>query len=36
MKFISKFKLGFSLHGKNLVMPIHGLLLILMTAFFMD
>jgi hypothetical protein len=27
MKFVPKFQLGFSLHGKYLVAPVHGILL---------
>jgi hypothetical protein len=33
MRFVPKFKLGISLHGKNLVPPVHGILLGLMASF---
>jgi hypothetical protein len=36
MNFVPKFKLGFSLHGKHLVIPVHDILLRLMAPFFMD
>jgi hypothetical protein len=36
MKFAPKFKLQSLYHGKHLVPPVHGILLRLMTPFFMD
>jgi hypothetical protein len=36
MKYVPKFKLGFPLHVKHLVTPVHGTLLRLMAPFFRD
>jgi hypothetical protein len=36
MKSILKFQLGFSLHGKHVVPPSHGILLRLMSPFLRD
>jgi hypothetical protein len=33
MKFVPKFQLGFSLHGKYFVSHVHGILLVLMASF---
>jgi hypothetical protein len=33
MNVVPKFKLAFSLHGKHLVTPVHGILLGLMASF---
>jgi hypothetical protein len=33
MRFVPKFKLGISIHGKHLVTPVHDIFLGLMTSF---